>query len=83
MRTAIRDALPARFTLKSWEARTRSEEIGGCLQSEFQDSQGYTEKPLSRKTKKKKKKKTNKQKKPNNNNNKKKRLEVVKETSGI
>jgi hypothetical protein len=37
---------------------TREAEAGGqpCLQSEFQDSQGYTEKPCLKKTKKKRKK---------------------------
>jgi hypothetical protein len=35
------------------------------LQSEFQDSQGYTEKPYLKKPKKKTKKQTNKQKNPN------------------
>jgi hypothetical protein len=57
------------FNPSTWEA-----EAGGCLssrpaglQSEFQDSQGYTEKPCLEKPKKKKKKKF---KKKNNKINK-------------
>jgi hypothetical protein len=42
------------------------------LQSEFQDSQGYTEKPCLEKTKTKNKQKNKKQKKPNQTNKPKK-----------
>jgi hypothetical protein len=48
-----------------------------CIQSEFQDSHGYTEKPCLKKTKKTKQNKKQNKTKSNNNNNKKKKTKIT------
>jgi hypothetical protein len=51
------------FNPSTWEAEAGGVRGQPGLQSEFQDSQGYTEKPCLKKPKKKKKKKRKKEKK--------------------
>jgi hypothetical protein len=58
------------FNPKTWEAEAGGSEFEASLglQSEFQDSQGYTEKPRLEKTKKKKKGKRKKKIESKKNN---------------